>query len=149
MPPWLWVAPAARQLLSIFLVAVVRSTPAYPRRIGAPKGAPVAPPSTISSTAFTYGESSEARKSTALATSSDSPQRPSGITEETNFASLAASSVDTAARGPRFQIGVLVAPGATTFTRMLRGARSAAMERAIETSPPFVAAYAATPGWPR
>jgi hypothetical protein len=41
---------------------------------------------------------------------------------------------------PRFQMGVFVAPGATTFTRILRGARSAAMDRAIETSPPFVAA---------
>ena len=42
------------------------------------------------------------------------------------------SSVEIEARGPRFQIGVLVAPGATTFTRLLRGARSAA--RAIETT---------------
>src|SRR5215472_4046508 len=114
---------------------------AYPRRIGAPHGAPVAPPSTISSTALTYEESSEARKSTVLATSSGSPQRPSGIAEETNFANLADSSVEIEARGPRFQIGVFVAPGATTFTRMLRGARSAAMARAIDTTPPLVAAY--------
>src|SRR5215469_3096632 len=120
-----------------------------PRRMGAPNGAPVAPPSTISSTALTYEESSEARKSTALAMSSDSPQRPSGIAEDTNFANLADSSVEIEARGPRFQIGVFVAPGATTFTRMLRGARSAATARAIETTPPLVAAYAATPGWPR
>src|SRR5215470_3487616 len=112
-----------------------------PRRMGAPNGAPVAPPSTISSTALTYEESSEARKSTALASSSGSPQRPNGITEETNFACLADSSADIEARGPRFQIGVLVAPGATTFTRMLRGARSAAMARAIDTTPPLVAAY--------
>src|SRR5262249_13399567 len=114
-----------------------------PRRMGAPNGAPVAPPSTISSTALTYEESSEARKSTALASSSGSPQRPNGITEEKNFVSLADSSADIEARSPRFQIGVFVAPGATTFTRMLRGARSAAMARAIETRPPFVAAYAA------
>jgi hypothetical protein len=78
-----------------------------------------------------------------LVTSSGSPQRPSGIAEETSFASLAESSAEIEARGPRFQIGVFVAPGATTFTRMLRGARSAAMARAIETRPPFVAAYAA------
>src|SRR5208282_5678990 len=45
-------------------------------------------------------------------------------------------------------MGVFVAPGATTFTRMLRGARSAAIERAMKTTPPFVAAYAATPAWP-
>jgi hypothetical protein len=44
-----------------------------PRRMAAPKGAPVSPPSTISSTALMYDESSEARKSTALATSSVSP----------------------------------------------------------------------------
>ncbi len=44
------------------------------------------------------------------------------------------------ADAPRFQMGVFVAPGATTFTRILRGARSAAMDRAIEMSPPFVAA---------
>jgi hypothetical protein len=37
-----------------------------PRRRGAPDGAPVAPPSTINSTALTYDESSEARKSTAF-----------------------------------------------------------------------------------
>ena len=35
------------------------------RIMGAPNGAPVAPPSTISSTALTYEESSDARKSTA------------------------------------------------------------------------------------
>src|SRR5262249_44739779 len=101
-----------------------RSTSGQPRRMGAPNGAPRAPPSTISPTALTYEESSEARKSTAWATSPGSPQRPSGTTEETNFASLADSSAETEARGPRLQIGVLVAPGATTFTRMLRGARS-------------------------
>ena len=91
----------------------------------------------------------DARKSTALAISSGSPQRPCGTAEEKNFANLAESSAEAAARGPRFQMGVLIAPGATTFTRMLRGARSAAMQRAIETRPPLVAAYAATPGWPR
>src|SRR5215472_13537663 len=121
----------------------------HTRRMGAPNGAPVAPPSTISSIAFTYEESSEARKSTALASSSGSPHRPSGTEDETNFANLAESSAEIEARGPLFQMGVFVAPGATTFTRMLRGARSAAMERAIETRPPLVAAYAATPGWPR
>jgi hypothetical protein len=42
--------------------------------------------------------------------------------------------------GPALPNGVFIAPGATTFTRMLRGARSAAMERAIETRPPLVAA---------
>src|ERR1700741_418537 len=105
--------------------------------MGAPNGAPVAPPSTISSIALTYEESSDARKSTALATSSGSPQRPCGTAEEKNFANLAESSAEAEARGPRFQMGVLIAPGATTFTRMLRGARSAAMEPAIETRPPW------------
>ena len=58
-------------------VRVVDILQGQPRRMGAPNGAPVAPPSTISSTALTYEESSDARKSTALATSSGSPQRPS------------------------------------------------------------------------
>ena len=52
------------------------------------------PPSTISSTALTYEESSDARKSTALATSSGSPQRPCGTAEEKNFANLADSSAE-------------------------------------------------------
>jgi hypothetical protein len=111
--------------------------------MGAPKGAPVSPPSTISSTALMYNESSEARKSTALATSSGSPQRASGTVEEKKsetFADSSAASAVALARAPRFQMGVFVAPGATTFTRILRGARSAAIDRAIETSPPFVAA---------
>src|SRR6202044_1316699 len=107
-----------------------------PRRMAAPKGAPVSPPSTISSTTLIYDESSEARKSTALARSSGSPQRPSGTVEEKKSESFVLSSCVALARDPRFQIGVFVAPGATTFTRILRGARSAAMDRAIETSPP-------------
>src|ERR1700744_6443416 len=111
-----------------------------PRRMAAPKGAPVIPPSTTSSTALMYDASSEARKSTALARSSGSPQRPSGTVEEKKSETFSDSSAVALARGPRFQMGVLVAPGATTFTRILRGARSAAMDRAIETSPPFVAA---------
>src|SRR5271163_4330176 len=111
-----------------------------PRRMGAPKGAPVNPPSTTSSTALTYDESSEARKSTALASSSGSPHRPRGTVEEYKSTSLADCSADIEARDPRFQMGVLVAPGATTLTRMLRGAKSAAIARAMETTPPFVAA---------
>src|SRR5260370_35202821 len=110
--------------------------------MGAPKGAPVIPPSTISSTALMYDESSEARKSTALARSSGSPQRPSGIVEDMKLEKFADSSVVALARGPRFQMGVFVAPGATTFTRILLGARSAATVRALETSPPFCTAGA-------
>src|SRR6202012_2585374 len=121
-------------------VTIVQILYRQPRRMGAPKGAPVSPPSTISSTALMYDESSEARKSTALASSSGSPQRPSGTVEEKKSESFADSSWVALARDPRFQMGVLVAPGATTFTRILRGARSAAMVRAIETSPPLVAA---------
>src|ERR1700751_5319863 len=113
--------------------------------MGAPKGAPVAPPSTISSTALTYEESSEARKSTALASSSGSPQRPSGMTDEKNFACLADSSTDIEARALGCQMVLSAAPGATPFPRMLRGEKSGARERPIETGPPFVAAYAATP----
>src|SRR6201997_2058034 len=75
------------------------------RRIGAPSGAPVAPPSTTSSIALTYDESSEARKSTALASSSGWHQRPSGMVEATKVESLADSSAEAPARAPRFQIG--------------------------------------------
>src|SRR5690349_21741788 len=108
--------------------------------MGPPKGAPVSPPSTVSSIALMYDESSEARKSTALARSSGSPQRASGTVEEKRSETFADSSAVALARDPRFQIGVFVAPGATTFARILRGARSAAIDRAIETRPPFVAA---------
>ena len=47
----------------------------------------------------TYEESSEAKKSTALATSFASPQRASGTAEEKNFANLADSSADIEAQG--------------------------------------------------
>ena len=66
--------------------------PCQARSMAAPKGAPVSPPSTISSTALMYDESSEARKSTALAKSSASPQRPSGTVEEKKSESFADSS---------------------------------------------------------
>ncbi len=54
----------------------------------------------------------------ALATSSGSPQRPCGTAEEKNFASFAQSSAEAAARGPRFQIGVLIA--ASEILRVLQ-----------------------------
>jgi hypothetical protein len=79
--------------------------------MGAPNGAPVSPPSTVSSTAFMYDESSEARKSTALARSSGSPQRESGTVEEKRSETFADSSAVALARTPRFQMGVFVAPG--------------------------------------
>ena len=66
--------------------------PRQARSMAAPKGAPVRPPSTTSSTALMYDESSEERKSTALARSSGSPQRPSGTVEETKLESFADSS---------------------------------------------------------
>jgi hypothetical protein len=44
--------------------------------------------------------------------------------------------------GPALPNVSLRRAGYETFTRMLRGARCAAMARAIETRPPFVAAYA-------
>jgi len=79
--------------------------------MAAPKGAPVSPPSTISSTALMYDESSEARKSTALARSSGSPQRASGTVEEKKSETFADSSAVALAGAPRFQMGVFVAPG--------------------------------------
>jgi hypothetical protein len=65
--------------------------------MGAPKGAPVSPPSTISSIALMHDESSEATKSTAFASSSGSPQRPRGTVEENKSATLA----DCSLRQPR------------------------------------------------
>jgi hypothetical protein len=97
----------------------------------------VEPPSTKSSTALTNEESLDARKSTALAISSASPQRPSGMVEAMR---LAASPDSSAGRPLRAQIGVFVAPGATTLTRMLRGARSPAIERDIARMPALLAA---------
>ena len=78
--------------------------------MGAPKGAPVSPPSTISSTALMYDESSEARKSTVLATSSGSPRRASGTVEDKKSETFADSSAVALARTPRFQMGDFVAP---------------------------------------
>jgi hypothetical protein len=49
-----------------------------------------------------YDESSEARKSTALATSSGSPQRASGTVEEKKSKIFADSSAVALARAPRF-----------------------------------------------
>ena len=107
---------------SKFVVAVVRSTCFQRRRRGS--GAKSSIFILLLHVRLLMEESSEARKSTALAIFSGSPQRPSGIAEETNCAN---SSEEIDARGPRRQIGVFVAPGETTFTRMLRGARSAAI----------------------
>ena len=59
-----------------------------------------------------YDASSEARKSTALATSSGSPQRASGTVEEKRSETFADSSAVALARTPRFQIGVFVTPAA-------------------------------------
>ena len=70
----------------------------------------MAPPSTISSTALMYEESSEARKSTALASSSGWPHRPSGITEEKKSASLADSSVEAFARDLKEQLNGFTCP---------------------------------------
>ena len=78
--------------------------------MGAPKGAPVSPPSTISSTTLMYDDSSEARKSTALARSSGSPHRASGTVEEKKSETFADSSAVALARTPRFQMGDFVAP---------------------------------------
>jgi len=47
------------------------------------------------------------------------------------------------------QIGVRVAPGTTTLTRMPRGASSAASTRAIARTPALLAAYAEYAGAPR
>ncbi len=83
------------------------------------------------STPCTYFESSDARRAHRLHQSaSASPlHAPTGPLPAINFSPRPeAPSV----RFPsRFQIGVLVAPGATTFTRMPRGESSAVRTRAI------------------
>ena len=70
----------------------------------------------------TVDHQSEARKVTAFAESSGSPHRPNGIVDEMKSDSLSRSPAVAEARTPRFHIGVLVAPGATTFAR-IRGAQ--------------------------
>src|ERR1700734_610626 len=67
------------------------------------------PPSTKSSTPVMKLESSDARNNAAFATSSGSPRRPIGMVE----AIRPSTSADC-----RFNSGVLIGPGLTTFERI-------------------------------
>lgn len=80
---------------------------------------------------------SDSRKDVVAATSSGLTRRPIGGIFGT-----------TDARRGSLSIGVSVAPGATTFTVIRRGASSIANERAIPTTAALVAAYCARPGEP-
>src|ERR1700730_19244931 len=95
--------------------------------LDAPLGEPVKPPSTTISVEWTYTDSSDARNRTAFAMSLASPKHLNG-TPANNFSARAspASCVEL-----RPQIGVLIIPGTTEYTRMPRGASSLANECAI------------------
>src|SRR4051812_37421778 len=103
-----------------------------PRNAGAPAGDDVTPPSTKISAPCTFDESSDARNSTVLATSSGLPKRPSGMVCEILASSATLASGVGAVRS---QIGVVVPPGETTLTRILRGDSSDAITRAIARTP--------------
>src|SRR5216683_6535208 len=89
------------------------------------------PPSTKSSIPVTKLESSEARNSAALATSSGSPMRPIGIVDTIR----AITSEDC-----RFARGVLIGPGLTTFERIRRSFRSVVQVRTKERMAALLAA---------
>jgi hypothetical protein len=99
--------------------------------------APVAPPSTINSTALMYEESSEARKSTAFASSSGSPHRlgkldivfanagiggrtPTGATDEAVFENV--PGLQTTKQGDRSPVDV--SPPMPKLLNMMRRLRS-------------------------
>src|SRR4051794_7808071 len=107
-----------------------------------PGGLPVAhswpmPPSMLSSTPVMYDASSEARKITPLATSSDSPRRFIGTCWAKPSANCFAAS-GVASFLPK--IGVEIGPGATAFTRILRPSSSAASVRVSDRSAALLAA---------
>ena len=101
----------------------------------------MAPPSTNSSWPCTCAESSEARNSTVFEIWSGSPMRPSGVVAPMRFSNaFSASGVASAAP----QIGVRIAPGETTLTRILRGESSDAITRAIARTPAAVVEHLET-----
>jgi hypothetical protein len=77
-----------------------------------------------------YEESSEARKTKQVATSSGSPARPSGVSEP-NVATSFAEKVD----GIR---GVQIGPGATALTRIFFSANACESERVKAMIAPLV-----------
>jgi hypothetical protein len=67
------------------------------------------PPSTANSTPFTYLESSEARNSATAAISSGRPIFPRGIKD---------SNISLVSLSIRWESGVSICPGLSTFTRI-------------------------------
>src|ERR1700733_1152624 len=100
----------------------------------------VMPPSTNNSSPFAKLESSEARNSATVATSSGWPIFPRGIRDSKYcFASL----VRTASC-----IGVAIAPGTRRFTRIFLSFSSLSHVRAKERNANLLAAYTLKPGKP-
>src|ERR1700694_2655119 len=94
----------------------------------------VRPPSTTKVVPVVYEDSSEARKTTVAAISSDEPMRPSGafgIGAARRFAMLV--PYDSA------RSGVAMAPGHTAFTRIREDPRSSAATLVIPTTACLVA----------
>src|SRR5271156_4239430 len=102
------------------------------------------PPSTGSS-APVVKVASNARKRTALAISSDVPQRFIGIIPAIFSLIWAASSLPV---NTLPMIGVSMGPGVTALTRISRGSSSAASVRANDRIAALAAPYAALPGIP-
>src|SRR5271168_1449591 len=102
------------------------------------------PPSTGSS-APVVKVASNARKRTALAISSDVPQRFMGTMPIIFSLSWAAASLSGNILP---KIGVSMGPGVTALTRISRGSNSAASVRANDRTAALAAPYAALPGIP-
>src|SRR5689334_16641195 len=96
-----------------------------------------APPHTAICWPVMAPASDESRNATSAATSSGATKRPIG----------GRRGADCARAGSR-NMGVSVAPGATTFTVIPRGASSLAHERARPTSAALLAAYWLRPAAP-
>ena len=88
---------------------------------------------------------SNARKRTALAISSDVPQRFMGTMPVIFSLSWAAASLSGNILP---KIGVSMGPGVTALTRISRGSSSAASVRANDRTAALAAPYAALPGIP-
>ena len=81
-------------------------------------------PSTLTQAPVMSEARSEARKTTTFATSSGRPNRPSGISALTNCSIASGFSRQRRSQDPP---GKRIEPGATVFTRMLKGASSLAI----------------------
>ena len=80
-------------------------------------------------------DSSDARNSAALASSSARPSRPIGMC--TSRRCLRSGSLMSSS-----SIGVAIGPGQSEFARMFWRAYSTAISRVIESTPPLLAVYA-------